>query len=183
MKKRILVAVASVVLAALILLLLPLSTPQTTPTESTAATPSGTNHTTQPSDQPTNPSNVPDAEGVVRLYSCDDGFLAGFESLAAEYTALTGVEVVVLRPEADGCQETLKRFMESEDPPTVLCVHSQRQLKNWSHTLLDLQGTPLAAALSNQDLGLWLGSKMQGVPAGVEDVSENFPRYSTPQVL
>lgn len=165
MKHRILVAAASLVLAALILLLLPSAHPsQGVPDASTSPT-----TPTAPDDPTVVPTTgtTPEYSGVVRLYSCDDGFLAVFTELATEYTALTGVEVVVLRPE-DGCQETLKRYMESEDPPTVLCVHNQRQLKQWSNTLLDLEDTALAAALCNDGLGLRLNGKLLGVPAAVE---------------
>lgn len=164
MKKRILVAAASVVLAALILLLLPPAYPEEgTGTVSTAP---GTSFPST-ADQ-TEPTTQPEAPGAVRLYSCDDGFLEVFTELAAEYTALTGVEVTVLCPEADGCQATLQRYMESEDPPTVFCVHSQSQLEGWKDTLLDLKDTPLAAALCSDSFGLRVNGKLLGVPAAVQ---------------
>ena len=163
MKYRILVALASLVLAALILLLLPLDAPimqqPSTTIPAQSSTPSST--TTVP---PTLPPKDP---GVVRLYSCDDRFLSAFSQFAAEYTALTGVEVVVLRPDADGCQATLQRYMESEDPPTMLCIHNQRQLLIWQDTLLDLEDTPLASTLCNDGLGMRLDGKLLGVPAEV----------------
>lgn len=167
MRKRILVAVASVVLAALILLLLPTATPDAPDISTNPTNPTQTSPTTQPSGT-THPTTQPIDSGVVRLYSCNESVRAVFAELAAEYTALTGVEVVVLSQEDDGCQATLKRYMESEDPPTVLCVHSQSQLTQWQDTLLDLDDTALAQALCNDGLGLRLDGKLLGIPAAVE---------------
>lgn len=166
MRKRILVAVASVVLAALILSLLPAS-PDAPDISTNPTNPTQTSPTTQPSGT-THPTTQPIDPGVVRLYSCDEGVRAVFAELATEYTALTGVEVVVLSQEADGCQATLQRYMESEDPPTVLCVHSQSQLTQWQDTLLDLNDTALAQALCNDGLGLRLDGKLLAIPAAVE---------------
>ena len=166
MRKRILVAVASVVLAALILLLLPAS-PDVPDISTNPTDPTQTFPTTQPSGT-TYPTTQPVDPGVVRLYSCDEGVRAVFAELATEYTALTGVEVVVLSQEDDGCQATLQRYMESEDPPTVLCVHSQSQLTQWQDTLLDLDDTALAQALCNDGLGLRLDGKLLAIPAAVE---------------
>ncbi len=167
MKKRILVAAASLILAALILLLLPVpsddpgvTTGPTVPTQTTQGTKPTV--TTPPTDsQPTQP-------GVVRVYSCETRFVTVLTELAAEYFALTGVEVVVLSPEEGDCQTSLQRYMESEDPPTAFCIHSQSQLGFWQDSLLDLNDTDLAAALCNDDLGLWLDGKLLAIPTSVE---------------
>lgn len=164
MKQRILVAAASLVLAALILLLLPAA--PNGPGVSTG--PTGPGLPSSSDNQPVTSTTQPAAPGVVRLYGCDDDVLAVFTELASEYTALTGVEVVVLCHEPDGCQATLQRYMESEDPPTMLCVHSQSQLKDWQDTLLDLNDTALAAALCNDGLGMRLNGKLLGIPMEVE---------------
>lgn len=162
MKQRILVAVVSVVLAAVILLLLPPAHPQgPKPTDPTHDT--GSN--TKPTAPITGPSDTP---GAVRLYSCNEAWLAAFETLAAQYSELTGTEVVLLRPEANDCQETLARLMESEDPPTVLCVHSQTQLEGWTESLLDLQGTDFAAALFANSFGLHVDGKLLAIPMDLE---------------
>lgn len=162
MKHRILVAAASLVLAALILLLLPAANDDPGISIDPGKLPNW--------NRPTGTSEPSQSEqgGVVRLYSCDEQIAAFFTELAAEYADLTGMEVVVLRQEADGCQATLQRYMESEEPPTVLCIHSQSQLKAWKDTLLDLNDTELAAALCNDSFGLRLDGKLLGVPAAVE---------------
>ena len=167
MKKRILIAVASLVLAALILMLAPLGTPQLPlPTD-----PEGTTSPTVGTDpvvtDPTGPVE-PTEPGAVRLYSCNETYLPIFRQMAAQYTSKTGVEVVILSPEEGDCQATLKRYMESEDPPTVFCLHDQKQLKSWRHTLLNLEDTTFAAALCSDDLGMWLDGKLLGIPLAVQ---------------
>ncbi len=162
MKKRILIAAASLVLAALIILLVPKSPGgPDTGTLPGVSTPSGQQPSSQPTTQPEDP-------GVVRLYSCNADFLAVYRELAAEYTALTNVEVVVLAPDADGCQASLQRLMKSEEPPTVFCVHNQSQLNQWQNTLLDLEGTAFAGALANDGLGLRIDGKLLGIPMDVD---------------
>lgn len=161
MKQRILVAAASLVLAALILLLLPLGPANTDATTGPTWLPPLTRPTS------TKPTHV-EAGAMVRLYSCDEQILAVFTELAEEYTALTGVKVEVLSQEADGCQATLQRYMESEDPPTVLCVHSQNQLNAWQDTLLDLADTALAEGLCSDSFGLWQNGKLLAIPVAVE---------------
>lgn len=165
MKQRILVAAASLVLAALILLLLPVSSPD--PGISTG--PSGTSHSPNQSGSSSTPVvTQPAAPGVVRLYSCEDNVIAVLTELAAEYTTLTGVEVVVMGRDADGCQATLQRYMESEDPPTVFCIHSRSQLNFWKDSLLDLDDTDLAAALCNEGLCMRMDGKLLAIPTAVE---------------
>lgn len=160
MKHRIFIAVASVVLAAVILLLLPSAHPQeTTPTEPDF---SGRYPT-----KPTKPTASPQT-ACVRLYSCDENWALALEALAVQYTQLTGTEVVVLRPQEEDCQETLSRLMESEEPPTVLCVHSQSQLERWEENLLDLTQTDLAAALCADSFGLYRKGKLLAVPMDLE---------------
>lgn len=162
MKHRILVALACVVLAAVILHLLPSAHPQVDdPTKPTQTMPSGT----KPSVPQTTP---PDSAVAVRLYSCNGAWADALEVLAAQYTALTGTEVAVLRAQEDGCQQTLARLMESEDPPTVLCVHSQSQLESWKDSLLSLQDTALATALRADHFGLYLDGKLLAVPMDME---------------
>ncbi len=164
MKQRILVTVACFVLAALILLLLPPSAND--PVVSTGPTvPPHTNPNTTP---PSSNATLPPAGGAVRLYSCDEGVRAVFTELAAEYSTLTGLEVTVLGPGEDDCQAGLQRYMESENPPTVLCIHSQSQLKSWQDSLLDLGNTGLAEMLCNDGLGMRLDGKLLGIPMAVE---------------
>ena len=165
MKRRILVVAASFVLAALILLLLPASPHD--PGVSTG--PSDTSqHPTGTKPPHTSGDSQPSEPGVVRLYSCEADLVTILSELATEYTALTGVEVLVLSREDEDCQTALQRYMESEDPPTVLCVHSRSQLNFWKDSLLDLDDTDLAAALCNEGLGMRMDGKLLAIPTSVE---------------
>lgn len=156
MKNRIWIAVIAVLLSAAVLLLLPPAHP---------ADPEPTEPSTPPTLQkPTRPP----APGAVRLYCCNGQWLTALQELAGEYKALTGTEVTILTPDPDGCQATLARHMVSEDPPTVLCVHTQEQLVRWQEVLLDLSDTELAAKLYSQAFGLCLEGKMLAVPVDVE---------------
>ena len=156
MKQRILVAIASVLLAALILLMLPPIHPAADlPTAPTNPAPS-----TPPTTQPT--------PGSVRLYSCDPETLPALAKLAADYTARTGVEVSVLTAGDTGCMPMLEMLMGGENPPTLLCMHSQQDLLKWQDSLLDLTGTALETALCSADFGFRSGGKLLGLPMAVE---------------
>ncbi len=162
MKHRLIVAIASLVLAALILLLLPAS-----PGGPGDGTSPWLPHFSRPTHSTTG-SQPPEELGAVRLYSCDEATIALFTQLAAEYTALTGVEVTVLTPSQADCAASLEEHLESEAPPAVLCVHSQSQLVSWQHRLLDLSDTALAAQLCNTGLGLRIGNRLLGIPVALE---------------
>jgi raffinose/stachyose/melibiose transport system substrate-binding protein len=162
MKHRILVAVACLLLAALILLLLPSPDPTptpgiTTPTTSILPTIPTTPTTTEP---------IP--LGVVRLYSCDASIREALTGLAQVYTQQTGLEVIVLGPEAEDCQATLQGLMAGEDAPSIFCVHSGDQLSAWEDILLDLDSTFLAPMLRSESLKLGIGSKWLAIPMGLK---------------
>lgn len=162
MKQRILVAVASVLLAALILLMLPPIHPAAdqpaTPINPTPGTP---------------PTTLPDP-GSVRLYSCDPETLPALAKLAADYTARTGVEVTVLTAGDTGCMAMLEMLMNGENPPTILCMHSQQNLQHWQDSLLDLTGTALETALCSADFGFRSGDKLLGLPMELEGMGLLF---------
>ncbi len=164
MKYRILIAAASLVLAALILLLLPpVHTDPQQPTIPTA-TP-----TTSPTTQsPTVPSTLPPTTGTVRLYSCDPAVRAVLAGLATEYTAQTGLEVVILAPAEEDCQASLQHLLAGEEPPTAFCVHSRSQLEALEPTVLDLKDTSLASMLRNEGLTIRVQEKWLGIPMGLK---------------
>ena len=165
MKQRILVAATSVVLAALILLFVPLS-----PKENPQATlPSQPSLPTIPTTQtPTDPTTPPPVPGVVRIYTCDAKHLAIYEAMVAEYIQRTGNEVILLSPGESDCQSALQALMESEDPPTVLCLHSQEHLTYWQDRLLDLRDTQFGQSVCSDDLGWRINGQLLAVPMGLE---------------
>lgn len=157
MKQRVIVAVASVLLAALILLLLPVPGELQLPTLPP--------ETTTPTAVPTPTAPKP---GVVRLYICNQQQLEVFTTLAAEYTALTGTEVTILTPSKEGCRSTLRALMETDAPPTVLCLHTQADLVAWQDSLLDLSNTALESTLCSDDLGFRVDGKLLALPMNLK---------------
>lgn len=163
MKYRILVVAACLLLAALILLLLPSASPKPNPSITTTPT------TPTIPTAPTTPSATePISLGVVRFYSCDPAIREALTGLAGEYTQQTGLEVIILAEEADGCQATLQRLMAGEDVPTAFCVHSGDQLAAWENLLLDLNSTFLAPMLRSESLKLGTDGKWLAIPMGLK---------------
>lgn len=161
MKKKVLLMVVSVALAAVFLLgLLPGCSENPDPTP-----PIHGNHTTNPTTSSTEP---PEDRGMVRLYSCNSRWLAALEPVAAQYTQQTGIPVELLGAQDDGCQQTLARLLEGENAPTVLCVHSQSQLLELEKSLLPLQNTAFGAALCAKSFGLYASGNLMAVPMGME---------------
>lgn len=160
MKQRIFIAIACVVVAAVILLSLPPAHPVTQPT---IPLPSLNKPT-----QPTVPTTLPDP-GVVRLYSCDIAWVMALRELAAQYTELTGTEVTVLSPATgEDCQTALAAYMDSDEPPTAFCFHTQSQMEAWQNYLLPLEDTPLADTLYSADFGLTVGDHTLALPMDME---------------
>lgn len=159
MKYRILIALACVLLAAAILLNLP-SEPRVEPGPETQSTLPTLGQLTQAPSEP--------AMGAVRLYCCDSDWLPVLTELAAQYTELSGIEVTVLNPGAEGCQDTLSTLLESEAPPTVFCIHTENQLANRRETLLDLADTAFAAQLIDPDFGWYQDGALLAVPVDLE---------------
>lgn len=165
MKTRIWIAAISVLLAALILLLLPLVDPS--PAQPTVPTEPSHGSTPPPDTLPADP-------GVVRLYCCSEEKSAILSQMAAEYAELTGTEVLLLSAGDNGCQATLRTLMESENPPTVLCMHSQADLLQWQGSLLDLRGTALEEALYADAFGWRMEGKLLAVPMELEGMGLLF---------
>lgn len=166
MKQRILVAAVSVLLSALILLLLPGPSPADKPagpsTPTGTATGPGTtgSHTTFPT--------VPQGPGVVTLYTCDPALYQVYTELAAEYAARTDTQVYVLEPGTGSCQETLAQYLESENPPTIFCLHSQADVDRFRDRLYDLTGSFIAQQLYSEEFALHIDGKILGVAADTE---------------
>lgn len=157
MKKRILIAVACVLLSALILRLPIPHGPKTQSTESTV-----------PPIQTAPTTTVPPEPGVVRLYCCDEARLPVLTELAEEYQTLTGTEVILLTAGEAGCQASLEALMAAEAPPTILCLHSQADLNRWAGSLLDLQDTPVADGLYTESFGFRVEDKLLAFPIELE---------------
>ena len=196
MKKEILSAVGAALVALLLLLLIllphnstppettapqlssgnttikPATRPPVPPTTSIVVTPTGTTIITAPTTQPAQPTQPtqptqPPVPGVVRLYTCDAALHKTYVELAAEYYAQTGVEVQVLAPAEGDCQQTLLSLLDSDQAPTLFCIHSQETLDALQHRLQDLTGTQAAAALYGDAFALTACGKTLALAADV----------------
>lgn len=197
MKKEILSAIGAALAACLILLLVvlpngtaPVET--TVPTQNTGVSIPGTTVTVLPTAQPTTPpttlpwvppttsverptdttvqppeTTVPEAPGVVRLYTCDARLHAIYVELAAEFYAQTGTEVIVLAPATGDCEETLLQLLDSDTPPTFFCVHSQQMLQQLQDQLLDLSNSQAAKELCSAAFGAQENGKVLALAADV----------------
>lgn len=165
MKQRILVAVASVVLSALILLLLPVNKPVPDPTD-----PSGTTPTTPSSSTSlaTQPSYIAPVEyGTVYLYTCDEVLGDRYSTLALEYFKATGRVVIVLDSDGRPCEEALADYMASDTVPTIFCIHSQEAFASMQDRLYDLTDAAITAQLYSPNFALTADGKTLAVAADI----------------
>ena len=140
------------------------TTRPTVPTE--PATQPPTQPTTQP---PTTTTTAPPPPGQVRLYICDKTMLEIYAFLAVEYYAATGTEVILLtNGEDESCEEGLARYMASDAPPTMFCVHREETLETYADSLYNLTGTQAARQLYNPDFGMYHGEKLAALPVAVD---------------
>ncbi len=121
-----------------------------------------------PTDTPTAPSaTTPEEKGKVVIYQCDPQLAAAWKALAQSYTAQTGIPVTVVSDTSGSCDDLPGR-MESDNAPTIFCLHSREELKKWQSACLDLTGSAIANALCSQDFALKTDGGIWGVAANVE---------------
>lgn len=181
MTKRLLIILSSILLAMIVILLLPVHAPDPgIPTVSTVPSSGSSTATTvpttvttvptQPTTVPTVPTTtLPPAPGQVRLYSCDAALLEVYAQLAVEYYQATGIEVILLAPaEEESCDDALARYMASDAPPTVFCLHSEQALQQYQDRLADLTGSSLVENLVNPGFILYQDGKPAAVPVEVD---------------
>ena len=131
--------------------------PTEEPTTSIVVTPTGTTVVTSP--PPT--TTVPPAPGVVRLYTCDAQQYETYVALAAEYYAQTGTEVLILTPaEGQSCEEAITGLLETEQAPSLFCIHSQQMLQQLQDRLYDLTGTVAVEQLYSTEFAQNVDGKM-----------------------
>ena len=145
------------------------STVPTAPTTSTAPTtmPTVPPTTTAPPPPPT--TTLPPRAGQVRLYACDASLLETYAGMAVEYYRTTGIEVILMTPEeGETCAQALARYMATEEPPTVFCIHEETTLELYADRLYDLKATAVAGKLYSADFGMYSGEKLLALPVEVD---------------
>lgn len=94
------------------------------------------------------------APGKVRFLNGVPEAREAWQKLAAMYSELNGVEVVVQTVTADDCEAALKEALESEDAPTGFQFHSAREFETLRSHCLDLTGTALLGQMTTGDFNL-----------------------------
>lgn len=114
-------------------------------------------------------TTLPPPPGQVRLYVCDASLLEAYAQLALEYYSTTGIEVILLSPtEGESCTDALARYMASDTPPTMFCIHQEATLQQYAHQLYDLAGTKAAGQLYSAGFGMYQGEKLLALPVAVD---------------
>lgn len=133
--------------------------PSTDPTGSTGST--GLPHGS--STNPTNSSGqvILGEDAAVRLFVCGREDHAALEALAAQYQAQSGISCQIVTG-------NLENMMESEEMPTIFCIHSQTEAEKWADRMLDLTGSAVLEALLSQAFALKLNEKPVAVAMEVE---------------
>ena len=80
---------------------------------------------------------------------------AALQSLAAEYTAETGVEVKVVTAASGKYNETLIAEMAKSSAPTLFIVGNDAAVAEWGDFCLDLKGTAIANELNTDAYNLY----------------------------
>ena len=80
---------------------------------------------------------------------------AALQSLAAEYTAETGVEVKVVTAASGKYQDTLTSEMAKTSAPTLFIVGNDAAVAEWGDFCLDLTGTAIANELNTNAYNLY----------------------------
>lgn len=128
--------------------------------------PSTTGTTGRPNGSSTNPTNsssqgILGEDAAVRLFVCGREDRAILETLAARYQAQSGISCQIVTGD-------LENMMESEDVPTIFCIHSQTDAQKWADRMLDLTGSAVLEALLSQAFALKLNEKPVAVAMEVE---------------
>lgn len=142
----------------------------TVPTVTTVPSVPTTPTTVPPTTAPVPPTTtLPPRLGQVRLYTCDTSLLEAYALIAVRYYNTTGIAVILMAPaEGETCAEALARYMASDMPPTVFCVHEETTLQQYAHKMYDLKGTAVAGKLYSEDFGMYSGEKLLALPVDVD---------------
>lgn len=105
---------------------------------------------------------------TVRLISFQPELAEGWEALAADYTAATGVPVAVVTCSRENWEQTLHAHLEEEDAPTLFQMGSPTGTGDWADHCYDLTKTDAAKALTDTDYALTQGGALLALPLGLD---------------
>lgn len=118
------------------------------------------------------PSSAPPAETTgmkLNLYQPNPSQEALWQTLAADYKSLTGVEVAVISPKNNAPATELKEALTGEkDKPAIFLFTNPREYKAWQDHALDITNNKAYTHLIDSRLALTAQGKTIGLPLGVE---------------
>jgi len=91
-----------------------------------------------------------------------------WQSLAKQYTQLTGVKVDVQTAASGQYEATMKAEAAKRDPPTLFQVNGPVGLANWKDYCYDLSGSKVYNELANTEFALMDGNKVAGIAYVIE---------------
>jgi len=92
-----------------------------------------------------------------------------WETLAADYKNLTGVDVAVITPKGGAPATELKEALKGEkDQPAIFLFTNPREYKAWQDHAHDITGSAAYQNLADKRLALKAQGKTIGLPVGVE---------------
>ena len=111
---------------------------------------------------------APAAEGAVYYLHFKPEQDEAWQTLAASYTAQTGVPVTVLTAASGSYEETLMAEMGKAEMPTLFQVNGPVGLANWVDYCYDLSGSELYSHLVSDDFALKEGDAVLGISYVIE---------------
>jgi len=112
---------------------------------------------------------VEDTGISLNLYQPNPSRAGLWQTLAADYKAITGVTVNVKSPEAGAALTELKEaFKNEEHTPGVFLFNHPREYRAWQDNAADITGTEAYRHLIDNRMALTAEGKVIGLPVGVE---------------
>lgn len=93
---------------------------------------------------------------------------AAWQSVAQQYTQLTGVPVTVVTAASGTYEDALRSELAKNDPPTLFQVNGPVGLANWRDYCLDLRDTKLFQSLQSDEFALYDGESVPAVAYAIE---------------
>jgi len=112
---------------------------------------------------------VEDTGITLKLYQPDPARAGLWQTLAADYKALSGVTVNVMSPETETPHTELREsLLREEGAPGIFLFTHPREYRGWPERAADLTDTQAYRQLINSRMALMADGKVIGLPVGVD---------------
>lgn len=121
-----------------------------------------------PSTAATGGSTAPAGDGQVYFLNFKPEQEDAYNTIAAAYTAETGVPVKVVTAASGTYEQQLRTEIAKTDAPTIFQINGPVGYNNWKDYTADLSGTELYSHLSDKSLAITDGDGVYGIPFAIE---------------